>query len=125
MAAELAYRFVVIHGLRMQLSDAGITPDLENSINQLQELYQKKYVEQTVYEFEEHTATGLDQWYCTCRCFGIEGYVGYLNILKSSERPDFEIAIRQWVFRERTWTNIQELYWSNTALQIGKGSLQD
>ena len=38
----------------MNLGDAGIEPDPENSINQLQELYQKKYLETAPeYSFEE------------------------------------------------------------------------
>ena len=44
-AAFEAYGFVMNHGLWMNLKDAEPVPDLENSINQLQELYQKKYVE--------------------------------------------------------------------------------
>ena len=49
IAAELAYRFVMSNGLWTNISEAGITPDPENSINQLQELYQKKYL--NVYVF--------------------------------------------------------------------------
>ena len=70
-AAEMAYRFVVNNGLWLDLSDSGITPDLENSINQLQELYQKKYVEQPEYQFKEDSITG---WVCTCICSGIEDW---------------------------------------------------
>ena len=33
--------FVRNHGLWVNLKDAGLVPNLENSINQLQELYQK------------------------------------------------------------------------------------
>ena len=94
MAAELAYRFVVIHGLWMQLSDAGITPDLENSINQLQELYQKKYIEQPVYEFEERTPAGLDQWYCTCRCSGIEGWGHASGKTQAKKKAAFMVLVR-------------------------------
>ena len=43
-AAELAYRFVQSHGLWINLKDARIIPDPENSINQLQELSQKGYL---------------------------------------------------------------------------------
>ena len=37
-AARRAYEFIVRNGLWKNLSEAGIVPDLENSINQLQEL---------------------------------------------------------------------------------------
>ena len=46
-AARRAYYFVMDQGLWINLADAGIVPSLENSINQLQELYQKKYLEET------------------------------------------------------------------------------
>ena len=70
-AAWDAYRFVRNNGLWINLKDSGITPDRENSINQLQELYQKKYLEQLPeYEFEKQDH---DEWYCMCRCCGICG----------------------------------------------------
>ena len=39
LAAEFAYRFVYSKGLWINLKDAGVTPEIESSINQLQELY--------------------------------------------------------------------------------------
>ena len=53
LAAKKAYSFVLDKGLWVNLADAGLAPDLENSINQLQELFQKKYVGQPQYEFSE------------------------------------------------------------------------
>ena len=71
-AAELAYRFVTANGLWINLKDAGIEPKLENSINQLQELYQKKYVEdRPEYRFHEGY---MDSWECDCECGGVAGY---------------------------------------------------
>ena len=64
------------NGLWIDLKEAGITPDLENSINQLQELYQKKYIEaQPQYAFREWRK---DEWLCTCSAGGIsaEGIAG-------------------------------------------------
>ena len=73
-AAMQAYEFVRHNGLWIDLKEAGITPELENSINQLQELYQKKYLEQMpIYEFTEEDG---DSWYCICRCDGVAG-TGY------------------------------------------------
>lgn len=69
-AAREAYEFVVHHGLWMNLADAGLEPNLENSINQLQELYQKKYVvDKPEYSF---TDMGSD-WRCVCVCNGMQG----------------------------------------------------
>ena len=70
-AAELAYRFVRNNGLWINLKDANIIPDQDNSINQLQELFQKKYVDKPVYEFEEEAG---DRWYCRCLCNDVDGF---------------------------------------------------
>ena len=70
-AAMQAYEFVRFNGLWISLKESGITPELENSINQLQELYQKKYLAQLpVYEFAEEDD---DTWFCCCRCDGVAG----------------------------------------------------
>ncbi|MDY4928000.1 ribonuclease III family protein [Clostridium fessum] len=69
-AARKAYDFIVEKGLWKNLSEAGIVPDPENSINQLQELYQKKYLDNPPeYEYEDSG----NEWYVTCRT---EGYCG-------------------------------------------------
>ena len=74
LAAEFAYRFVTMHGLWKNIKDSGITPDFENSINQLQELYQKHYLDNrpdytlTQMEspeiLEEDYTPGDDIWEC-------------------------------------------------------------
>ena len=71
-AAEMAFLFLEHHGLWMNLADSGIEPNELNSINQLQELYQKKYVDEPQYSFED---TG-DAWKCVCSCYSAcgEGY---------------------------------------------------
>ena len=71
-AARRAYYFVMDQGLWINLADAGIVPSLENSINQLQELYQKKYLEDKAeYVFEE---LPQDRWRCSSTCGGVNGY---------------------------------------------------
>ena len=70
-AARRAYEFIVRNGLWKNLSEAGIVPDLENSINQLQELYQKKYLEEKPeYESDDRG----NEWFVECRA---EGYFGW------------------------------------------------
>lgn len=64
-AAKRAIAFIQSNGLWMNLADAGIEPDLENSINQLQELFQKKYVGEPKYKFSEDYG---DYWHCECIC---------------------------------------------------------
>lgn len=70
-AAMDAYSFVRSQGLWVNLSDANIKPDPEKSINQLQELFQKKYVGLPVYEFSEEPG---DQWLCDCICDDVFGF---------------------------------------------------
>lgn len=70
LAAEFAYRYINEKGLWLRLEEAHVIPDLENSINQLQELWQKKYIEKPVYEFTE----GKNAWKCDCRCNDLHGY---------------------------------------------------
>ena len=74
-AAELAYWFVVSRGLWTRLDDAGVVPDFDTSINQLQELYQKGYVEKPTYIIDERVHPNMEsEWECTCLCSGIKGY---------------------------------------------------
>ena len=70
MAAELAYRFIYRAGLWIRLADAHVTPELDNSINQLQELYQKQYIDKPAYSFTE----GTNGWRCDCLCNDVHGY---------------------------------------------------
>ena len=70
-AARQALHFLMDHGLWKKLSDAGLHPELENSINQMQELYQKKYLDTAPeYTFEERK----DHWHCNCTVDGITGW---------------------------------------------------
>ena len=70
LAARNAYSFVADNGLWMNLREAGIEPRLEDAVNQLQELVQKKYLETAPeYTFEEKQ----DEWFCCCTCSGISG----------------------------------------------------
>ncbi len=75
-AAEKAFSLLVSNGLWINLKEADIEPDLNNSINQLQELYQKKYIpEQPEYTFREWRK---DEWLCLCEAGGVnaEGLAG-------------------------------------------------
>jgi len=76
----------------MNLSDAGIEPDLENSINQLQELYQKKYTENAPdYSFD---ALDQNEWYCTCVCDGINGWGCAASKTKAKKKAAFMVLVR-------------------------------
>lgn len=84
-AARRAYEFISRNGLWKNLSEAGIVPDFDNSINQLQELYQKKYLEEKPeYEYEDCG----NVWEVDCR---VEGYFGW-GIAKSKVRAKKKAA---------------------------------
>ena len=84
-AARRAYEFIVRNGLWKNLSEAGIVPDLENSINQLQELYQKKYLEEKPeYEYDDRG----NEWHVDCR---VEGYLGW-GVAKSKVKAKKKAA---------------------------------
>lgn len=89
MAAEFAYRFVVNHGLWLNLKDAGIEPCLEDAINQLQELYQKKYIDdKPVYTFEECPD---DNWACDCVCADVDGWGKAASKTKAKKKAAFMV----------------------------------
>lgn len=90
-AAECAYRFVVRNGMWINLKDAELVPDMENSINQLQELFQKKYVdEKPSYEFEEQSIGG---WECNCTCGGVTGHGRGTSKIKAKKRAAYMVLI--------------------------------
>lgn len=68
-AARRAYEFVTYHGLWVDLAEAEMEPRLEDSINQLQELFQKKYLDTPpTYEFMQLSP---EEWRCVCTCGGL------------------------------------------------------
>lgn len=71
-AAERAWKELSEAGLWRTLDDSGIEPDYEKSINQWQELYQKKYV----CELPEYKITRRDAktWHCEMFCDTIFGW---------------------------------------------------
>lgn len=91
-AAFRAYCFVVNNGLWMNLSEAHMVPDAENSINQLQELYQKKYLEAPAeYYFEPWDR---DEWQCSCVCNGIEGWGRAGSKTKAKKAAAYQVLQR-------------------------------
>ena len=91
-AAWQAYRFVMNEGLWINLSDAGVVPSLENSINQLQELYQKKYLEnKPEYTFEERKG---DVWRCDCVCGGVNGFGEAGSKTAAKKKASYMVLVR-------------------------------
>ena len=90
-AARRAYGFVVSNGLWMNLKDAGVIPKYDDSINQLQELFQKKYVDSPSYEFEEISG---GKWHCECVCSGVNGYGTAPAKVKAKKKAAFMVLVR-------------------------------
>ncbi len=64
-AARNAYFFICNHHLWINLKDCKILPDSDNAIGQLQELYQKKYIQELpTYNFTQEIFD--DSWHCDC-----------------------------------------------------------
>lgn len=74
-AARSACLKISEEGYWLDLREIHIDLDPENSINQVQELYQKKYIEKTVYEVYEYDETpGSDErWSCDCHSGMFDG----------------------------------------------------
>ena len=94
-AAEFAYWFVMDKGLWMRLEDAHVVPNPDTSINQLQELYQKGYVDEPTYTIEECDLY-LDEnyWECTCLCSGAEGYGRARRKVQAKKKAAFTALVR-------------------------------
>ena len=114
LAAEMAYRFVMNHGLWMNMKDSGIEPSLEDSINQLQELYQKKYLEDRPdYTFKESDG---DEWYCSCLCGGIEGRGRAKTKTMAKKKASFTVLVK--LFKS---AGICEEEWNQALLGMLQG----
>ena len=112
-AAERAIWFIKSNGLWMRLNDAIKEPDYENSINQLQELYQKHYVEKPEYEFEEETIYKRG-WECHCVCGSFEGFGRAAGKIPAKKMAAYMVLIRileSAGIQNRDWMNhLYEMY---------------
>ena len=90
-AAFRAYCFVMDNGLWINLADAGVVPSMDDSINQLQELFQKKYVDEPAYSFE--CLTG-DVWHCNCVCSGVDGQGRGASKTNAKKKAAFAVLVR-------------------------------
>ena len=61
-------------------------PDIDRAINQLQELYQKGYIDQPSYDFSEaYDENGNPVWYCECSV-GRRTWHGYHSSKKQGKK---------------------------------------
>ena len=69
---------------------------MDDAINQLQELYQKKYLEAAPqYEFEEQPLFDIENpWYCKCNCAGVEGWGRAEGKVKAKKKAAFMVLVK-------------------------------
>ena len=74
-AAEKAYKYLEeANELLLPIDEVG-QPDFSKAINQLQELYQKGYIGEPYYKFDEtYDENGNPIWHCECHVEGSEDY---------------------------------------------------
>ena len=74
-AAQNAYEYLEENDeLLLPIDEVG-EPDIDRAINQLQELYQKGYIDEPYYEFyEDHDENGNPTWRCECHIKGADEY---------------------------------------------------
>lgn len=88
-AARRAYEFVLQHGLLTIQSDFEMTPRLEDSINQLQELYQKKILpDKPQYSFQQYSS---DNWHCTCKCGNLTTFGNGIGKTKAKKTASYDM----------------------------------
>lgn len=81
-----------ICGTWLNLKDTEVTPNPEDSINQLQELYQKGYADApAAYEFTEQE---LDTWFCDYVFGSVFGYCEAGSKTKAKKKAAF-IALKR------------------------------
>ena len=111
-AAEKAVHFLRNHGLWIRLDDAHLVPELENSINQLQELYQKKYLEKApLYTFEEST----EEWTCDCSVDGIKGWGRAAGKKAAKKKAAFMVLVRLMQSAGLGTEEMEKTMWENLA----------
>lgn len=89
LLARCAYDFVVKNGLWINIKEANIVPDPDSSINQLQELFQKGYIEKAEYTFERQD----DEWHCTCLVNDIQGHAGRSSKAQSKKYAAYQTVV--------------------------------
>lgn len=74
-AAQNAYEYLEENDeLLLPIDEVG-EPDVDRAINQLQELYQKGYIDEPYYKFhEKYDSNGNPTWQCECHIKGVDGY---------------------------------------------------
>lgn len=74
-AAKKGYEYLAENNLLLNLIDEVGKPDFDRAVNQLQELYQKKYIGEPTYKFSEsHDDNGNPIWRCECYVAGESRY---------------------------------------------------
>lgn len=86
-ACKDAYEYLLDNKLLYNVFDDIGEPEIDRAINQLQELYQKGYINEPEYYFEEtYDYNGNPLWHCECCVKGIYGYQGDYSSKKTGKK---------------------------------------
>lgn len=97
-AAEQAYRYLENNNLLYRLSDVVGAPTLENAVNRLQELSQKKYISGVDYDFAmEYDARGAQVWKCRGKLEGYDTPYWYCDSLKKNAKKKAALDMLRYV----------------------------
>lgn len=89
-AAEKAVIFIKINGLWLNIIEAGVVPSLNDCVNQLQELYQKKYIRKPEYKFEDDG----ELWTCACSCEAVRSELKGKTKNEAKKKAAFVTLVR-------------------------------
>ena len=89
-AARQAYSFIYGKGLWLNLKNAEVVPDYDSAINQLQELWQKKYIEKPEYDFRREGKN----WYCNCNANGVIADCRGRDKVEAKKKASYEALVK-------------------------------
>ena len=84
---------------------------MESSINQLQELYQKKYIPRPEYTFEED----LNGWQCECTVDNIDGFGKAAGKTMAKKKAAFMVLVNLMMSAGLSTKELEHAMWKTLA----------
>ncbi|MBQ8343990.1 MAG: hypothetical protein IJY41_02250 [Clostridia bacterium] len=92
LACKAAYEYLAKTNQLITVYDEVGYPEFDTAINQLQELYQKGYIEKPYYYFEErYDHNGNPIWFCRCEADGYYAYGEYSSKKHGKKDVSYEV----------------------------------
>ena len=104
--AKMAYEFLEERHWLASLADEVGNPDFERAVNQLQELFQKGYIEEPKYDFSEtHDENGNPVWQCDCH---VPNFTHFCRKYSSSKKQGKKMVAYEMVKSILNWEESDE-----------------